>query len=46
MQREKLEKMQKEAFELFQKKNQDYGNTFSKSGLVGILIRLQDKIGA
>ena len=39
-----LEKVQEKAHELFVRKNQDYGNSFAKFGIVGILVRLQDKI--
>jgi hypothetical protein len=30
--------------ELFQRKNQDYGNSFVDYGLIGVLVRLNDKI--
>ena len=33
-----------EAFELFKKKNQDYGDAFADYGTVGVLVRLGDKI--
>ena len=33
-----------EAFELFKKKNKDYGDAFSQDGIIGVLIRLNDKI--
>jgi len=36
--------IQKEGFELFIKKNADYGDAFAKYGLVGILMRIEDKI--
>lgn len=36
--------MQKEALELFTKKNTDYGDAFATFGLIGVIIRLQDKI--
>lgn len=41
---EQFEKIQKEGLELFKKKNVDYGDSFIVYGLIGILIRLQDKI--
>ena len=41
---EQFEKIQKEGLELFKKKNADYGDSFIVYGLIGILIRLQDKI--
>ena len=36
--------VQDEAFELFKKKNADYGNAFEEYGTIGILIRMNDKI--
>lgn len=36
--------IQDEAFELFKKKNSDYGNSFEEYGTIGILIRMNDKI--
>ena len=36
--------VQKEAFELFLKKNKDYGDAFSTYGTIGVLVRLGDKI--
>jgi hypothetical protein len=36
--------IQDEAFELFKKKNADYGNSFEEYGTIGILIRMSDKI--
>ena len=36
--------IQDEAFELFKKKNTDYGNSFEEYGTIGILIRMSDKI--
>ena len=39
-----LEKIQKEARDLFQKKNKDYGDAFSTYGPVGVLVRIGDKI--
>lgn len=32
------------ALDLFAKKNADYGDAFAKYGLIGVLIRIQDKI--
>ena len=37
-------KVQDEGFELFKKKNADYGNAFEEFGTIGILIRMNDKI--
>ena len=39
-----FEEIQKDALELFKKKNSDYGDAFAKYGLVGVLVRLEDKI--
>ena len=36
--------IQKEAFELFKRKNKDYGDAFAKYGVIGVLIRMEDKI--
>jgi hypothetical protein len=33
-----------EAFELFKKKNKDYGDAFADYGPVGVLVRMGDKI--
>ena len=37
-------KIQKEAFELFKKKNTDYGDAFAEFGVIGVLMRIEDKI--
>jgi len=39
-----LSAIQKEALELFTRKNADYGDAFAKFGLVGVLVRIEDKI--
>jgi hypothetical protein len=39
-----LEEIQKNAKELFIKKNADYGDAFATFGIIGILMRIQDKI--
>lgn len=39
-----LDKVQSEARDLFVKKNKDYGDSFSDYGVVGVLVRLGDKI--
>ena len=39
-----LQNIQKEAAELFEKKNQDYGDAFAQYGSIGVLIRMGDKI--
>ena len=36
--------VQEEALELFKKKNIDYGDAFAKFGVVGVLMRIEDKI--
>ena len=36
--------VQKEGLELFAKKNTDYGDAFAKYGVVGVLMRIQDKL--
>ena len=41
---EQLRKVQKEAYKLFCKKNKDYGDAFADYGVVGVLVRLGDKI--
>lgn len=41
---EQYKNVQKEAVELFRKKNQDYGDAFANYGTVGVLVRLGDKI--
>ena len=41
---EQMKKIQNEALELFTKKNADYGDAFAKFGIIGILMRLEDKI--
>jgi len=37
-------KVQEEARELFQKKNATYGDAFASYGVVGVLVRMGDKI--
>ena len=39
-----FKKVQDEAFELFNKKNTDYGDSFADYGVVGILVRMGDKL--
>lgn len=39
-----LAAVQKEAFELFKRKNQDYGDAFADYGPVGVIVRMGDKI--
>ena len=39
-----LKKVQQEALELFTKKNADYGDAFAMFGVIGVLMRIEDKI--
>ena len=39
-----LSTVQEEGLDLFRRKNQDYGDAFSQYGVVGVLVRLGDKI--
>ena len=41
---EQLAAIQHTALELFRKKNADYGDAFAKHGLIGVLVRIEDKI--
>jgi hypothetical protein len=41
---EQLRDIQGSALELFTRKNADYGDAFAKYGLVGVLMRIEDKI--
>jgi len=41
---EQMETIQKEGLELFEKKNADYGDAFAKYGIIGVLMRIEDKI--
>lgn len=41
---DKFREVQNEGFELFKKKNADYGNSFEDHGTIGILVRMNDKI--
>ena len=36
--------VQSEALELFRRKNADYGDAFAKYGIVGVLMRIEDKL--
>lgn len=36
--------VQKEALELFTRKNADYGDSFATFGPIGVIVRMQDKI--
>ena len=39
-----MKAVQDEGLELFKKKNADYGDAFAKFGVVGVLVRMGDKI--
>ena len=41
---EQMKKIQSDALELFTKKNIDYGDAFAKFGVIGVLMRIEDKI--
>ena len=41
---EQLISIQSKGLELFKRKNADYGDAFAKYGVVGILMRIEDKI--
>ena len=36
--------IQSEALQLFSKKNEDYGDAFANFGVIGVLVRMSDKI--
>ena len=39
-----MQLIQKEGLELFKRKNQDYGDAFANYGVIGVLVRMGDKI--
>jgi hypothetical protein len=41
---EQMRKIQLDALTLFAKKNADYGDAFAKFGVIGVLMRIEDKI--
>ena len=41
---EQLKRVQSTALELFEKKNADYGDAFAKFGVIGVLMRIEDKL--
>ena len=41
---EQMKLIQREAFDLFTKKNIDYGDAFAKYGVIGVLMRIEDKL--
>ena len=42
--KEQYKRLHKEAFSLFLKKNEDYGDAFANYGSIGVIVRLGDKI--
>lgn len=41
---QQFKKVQDEGYNLFLKKNKDYGDSFATYGSVGVIVRMQDKI--
>ena len=41
---EQMTKIQHEALDLFIKKNTDYGDAFAKYGVIGVFMRMEDKL--
>jgi len=41
---DQLKAIQQEALELFSKKNADYGDAFATYGVIGVLMRIEDKL--
>jgi hypothetical protein len=41
---EQMKEIQQRGLELFERKNKDYGDAFAKFGVVGVLVRIEDKI--
>ena len=41
---EQMKKIQKEGLQLFTKKNIDYGDAVAKYGVIGVLMRIEDKM--
>lgn len=41
---DKLTNLHTQGLELFKKKNHDYGNAYERYGIMGIIIRISDKI--
>ncbi len=41
---EQMKKIHNEALELFTKKNNDYGDAFAKYGVIGVFMRMEDKL--
>ena len=41
---EQLKLIQENALEVFTRKNKDYGDTFATYGIIGVLMRIEDKL--
>ena len=41
---EQMTKIQQDALTIFKQKNADYGDAFAKYGVIGVLMRIEDKI--
>lgn len=41
---DQMKTIQSEALELFIRKNADYGDAFAKYGVIGVLMRMEDKL--
>jgi len=41
---DQMKAVQSEALELFIRKNADYGDAFAKYGVIGVLMRMEDKL--
>lgn len=41
---DQMQIIQKEALELFTRKNKDYGDAFAQYGVIGVLMRIEDKL--
>lgn len=39
-----MKDIQQKALALFEKKNSDYGDAFAKYGIIGVLVRIEDKL--
>ena len=39
-----MKSIQEEGLELFSRKNKDYGDAFAKYGVIGVIMRIEDKL--
>ncbi len=39
-----MEEIQRKCLEVFKKKNHDYGDAFARFGVIGVLMRIEDKL--